>query len=96
MASSHQRPWLCTWLGTTASGRPMCLMPGLFLPQGHWLLRTMACFSLQIPFLPLDLGCVCALIPLPESGSTLTGRRPGDPQAKGLRVWDSESLLIGS
>lgn len=82
--------------GTTVSGRPSGLMPGLFLPQGHWLLRTMASFSLQIPLLPLGPGCVCAPITLPESGSTLTGRRPGDSQAKGPWVWDSKSLLIGS
>lgn len=87
VASSHQRPWLCAWLGTTVSCRPSCLMPGLFLPQGHRLLRTMASFSLQIPLLPLGPGCACALTALPEGGSTLTGRRPGDPQAKGLWVW---------
>lgn len=48
-----------------------CLMPGLFLPQGFWFLRTMACFSLPIPVLPLGPGCVCALISLSQRAGTL-------------------------
>lgn len=86
----------CAPAGHHGQQQTQCLMPGLFLLQGHRLLRTMACFTLPIPVLPLGPGCVCAPIALPESGSTLPGRRPGDPQAKGLWVWDSKSLLVGS